>query len=118
MRYLHFEERALLTQLKKMLFNELPSKQMFQRASTIHLTRNGHDKGVPGYGGGMFLNVTSTFSVLSNTTLYWVKNHATFGGAIYVADQIFPLSYCTQIARSLIIIAKKNCFFQLPDKNQ
>ena len=93
------------------------SNLTFQRASTIHFTRNGHDKGVLGYGGGMFLDVTSTFSVLSNTTVYWVKNHATFGGAIYVADQIFPLSYCTQIARSLIIIAKKNCFFQLPAQN-
>ena len=62
----------------------------------------------------MFLDVTSTFSILSNTTVYWVKNHATFGGAIYVADQIFPLSYCTQIANSLIILDKKNCFFQIP----
>jgi len=41
-------------------------------------------------GGGMFMGVKSTLSILPKTTVYWETNHATLGGAIYVRDAIAP----------------------------
>ena len=41
--------------------------------------------------------------------MYWEKNHANYGGAIYVDDAI-PLSYCTSVAT---YVPKEKCFFQL-----
>ena len=38
------------------------------------------------HGGAIYLTLNSTFSILSHTTVCWEDNHATFGGAIYVAD--------------------------------
>jgi len=66
-------------------------------------------------GGGVLLD-NSTFSISSNTTVYWESNHAWLGGAIYTedGDNIDPLVYCTQ----LDTCAKKGeCFFQLPGQN-
>ena len=54
-------------------------------------------------GGGMYIQVRSTFSVLPNTTVYWENNHATCGGAIFVED----LSSCNPYG------PKDKCFFQL-----
>ena len=51
----------------------------------------------------------SSFYILPNTTVYWAKNRASVGGAIYVNDAI-PLSYCTSIAT---YVPKENCFFLL-----
>ena len=62
------------------------------------------------YGGGVFLGLKSTFSILPNTTMYWENNHAALGGAIYVTD-VSPLSYCTSAAK---FVPKGECFFQLP----
>jgi len=58
--------------------------------------------------------LNSTFSVLSNTTIYWESNHAQFGGAIFVDDGSKSLVYCTQLDTHTI---KDNCFFQLPGQN-
>ena len=84
----------------------------------IHFISNGHNGGRIGtlnssstaYGGGVYLGLQSTFSILPNTILYWENNHATLGGAIYVMDAI-PSSYC------LMLTPKEACFFQLPQKN-
>ena len=64
-------------------------------------------------GGGMFLGLKSTLSILPNTTVYWENNHARFGGAIYVADAS-TMSYCTVISTNIL---KEECFFQLPGRN-
>ena len=64
-------------------------------------------------GGGMFL-VNSTFSISSNTTIYWENNHARLGGAIYADDHYHYLVYCTQIE---IHTTKDECFIQLPGQN-
>ena len=61
------------------------------------------------HGGAMFLSIDSTLSIMPNTTVYWVKNHASLGGAIYVYNAITRI-YCTQIIR---YIPKEECFFQL-----
>ena len=61
-------------------------------------------------GGGMFMGVKSTLSILPKTTVYWETNHATLGGAIYVRDAS-PMSYCDQD------VPKEECFFQLPGQN-
>ena len=45
--------------------------------------------------------------------MYWEKNHAQLGGAIYV-DDTSPLSYCTSVAPHE---AEQECFFQLPGQN-
>ena len=52
-------------------------------------------------------------SILPNTTVYWENNHATCGGAIYVADTS-PLSYWTLLTP---YIPQEECFFQLPGQN-
>ena len=62
------------------------------------------------YGGGMFMMPNTSLLIFPNTTIYWVNNHATFGGAIYVADAT-ELSYCTRAA------TQEECFFQLPGQN-
>ena len=91
------------------------SKLIFN--GTISFTNNGPVKGAQtgdvSYGGGINMGQKCTFSILPNTTVYWVNNHATFGGAIYVYDGS-PLSYCTEIAP---YIPKEHCFFQLPGQN-
>ena len=83
----------------------------------IHFTSNGHNGGridtlnsSIAYGGGVYMGLQSTFSILPNTSVYWENNHATLGGAIYVMDAI-PSSYCHRLK------LKEVCFFQLPGKN-
>ena len=63
-------------------------------------------------GGAMYLYISSTLSILPNTTVCWENNHAHFGGAIYVYDAN-PHIYCTQNAS----VPKQKCFFQLPGQN-
>ena len=58
-------------------------------------------------GGGMYIEVGSTFSILPNTTVYWENNHATRGGAIFVED----FNSCNPYG------PKAECFFQLPGQN-
>ena len=77
---------------------------------TIFFTGNGHSAEVSSNGGAMFLDVTSTFIILPNTSVYWVNNHATLGGVIFV-DQIPQVSFCSQT------LLKKDCFFQLSEQN-
>ena len=59
------------------------------------------------------MGIKATISILPHTTVYWQNNHATHGGAIYVADAS-PASYCTQASSHL---PKEECFFQLPGQN-
>ena len=84
---------------------------------TIYFANNGHHGGRVNthsgytYGGGMYLGVKCTFSILPNTTVYWENNHASLGGAIYISDAS-PISYCwTPYA------PKEEWFFQLPGQN-
>ena len=84
----------------------------------VNFTNNGHNRrvtwnGDTAYGGGVYLGLKSTFSILPNTTVYWENNHATFGGAIYIIDSS-RLSYCTLLAT---YVPKAECFFQLPGQN-
>ena len=52
------------------------------------INNNGHYRGevysLHGYtyGGGVFMAINSTYSILPKTTVYWENNHATFRGAI------------------------------------
>ena len=83
-----------------------------------NFTNNGHNKrvtcnGDTAYGGGVYLGLQSTISILPNTTVYWENNHATFGGAIYIIDSS-RLSYCTLLTK---YVPKAECFFQLPGQN-
>jgi len=86
---------------------------------TIYFTNNGHYGGGVNFmneynsGGGVFMGLKSTFSILSNTTMYWENNHASLGGAIYVTD-VSPASYCTSLGSYR---PKQECFFQLPGQN-
>ena len=86
-------------------------------SGTIHLTNNGGEiDTLSDYntnGGGVYMGIQSTFSILPNTTVYWENNHATLGGAIYVRDAS-PMSYCTTVAA---LVPKEECFFQLPGQN-
>ena len=91
------------------LFTNSNSRLRFN--GTIIFTNNG--KGDTLSGGGMYLGLKSTFSILPLTTVYWENNRANLGGAIYVTDSS-PLSYCTLNATYL---PKEKCFFQLPDLN-
>ena len=84
---------------------------------TTNFINNGHYPGRTGtvilngnttYGGGVFMTPNTSLLIFPNTTINWVNNHATFGGAIYVADAI-ELSYCTS--------TQEECFFQLPGQN-
>ena len=78
----------------------------------IYFTNNGEVNGYT-FGGGVYLGLKSTISILPNTTVYWENNHACFGGAIYVAD-VSTMSYCTVIAK---FVPKEECFFQLRGQN-
>ena len=86
-------------------------------SGTIHFTNNGGKintlNGYSTNGGGLYMELKSTFSILPNTTVYWENNHATFGGAIYVHDAS-PMSYCTSVAK---LVPHEECFFQLPGQN-
>ena len=82
---------------------------------TVYFTNNGHYGGVNtdyNIGGGVFMGIKCTFSILPNTTVYWENNHASLGGAIYVYDAS-PLSYC----KVATLVSKEECFFQLPGQN-
>ena len=81
---------------------------------TVFFTSNTHTGG-DNYGGGLFLNATSTLYILPNTTVYWKNNHATLGGAIYVNDQSNSFAYCNQTGTCT---TSSNCFFQLPGQNR
>ena len=87
---------------------------------TIYFTNNGHyGRGVNlmngyNFGGGIFMGLMSTLSLLRNTTVYWENNHATLGGAIYVNDVSPTASYCTLLGP---YGPKAECFFQLPCQN-
>ena len=87
---------------------------------TVTFTHNVHRGGtdiltrhVAGGGGGVYMGLRCTFSILPNTTVYWENNHATRGGAIYVRDAS-PISDCTSVAA---FVPKEECFFQLPGQN-
>ena len=89
---------------------------------TTHFTNNGHvntiGRGVDTmntytFGGGVYMGLKSTLFILPNTTVYWENNHASLGGAIYIADAS-PKSYCTLVAS---YVPQENCFFQLPGQN-
>ena len=88
---------------------------------TASFTNNGHAiRGpVASYGGGMFLAYNSTFFILPNTTVYWVNNRATLGGAISVWEMTsngsFDTTFCTQF--DTLTPKKRWCFFQLPGQN-
>ena len=58
------------------------------------------------YGGAIYLDIQSSFSILLRATVCCKNKHANLGGAIYVYDYI-PLMNCAQTARY------KKCFFQL-----
>ena len=62
---------------------------------TVNFTNNicSVDENVDAAGGGVYMGLQSTFSILPNTTVYWENNHANFGGAIFVHDAS-PVSYC------------------------
>ena len=82
----------------------------------IYFTNNGHYEGEGvnyNFGGGVFMGLKSTFSMLPNTTVYWENNHASLGGAIYVTD-VNPASYCPVLG---LYGPKQECFFQLPGQN-
>ena len=79
----------------------------------INFTNNGLSaKETISYGGGMYLH-TSYLHIMPDTTVYWDNNHASFGGAIFVADQTNPMSYCTQIGNRNTI----ECFYQLSGRD-
>ena len=78
----------------------------------FHGTVNFTDNKAALWGGGLRLS-DSFFSVLPNTTMYWKRNHARLGGAIYVTDFRNLLIYCSGITCTM----KKECFFQLPGQN-
>ena len=61
-------------------------------------------------GGALYLAFNSHFSILPNTTICWMNNHAKLGGAIYVFN-VYPFIYCTEIAP---YIPMEKCFFQFP----
>ena len=75
-------------------------------------TSNFINNSVDGRGGGLSL-LNSTFSILPNTTIYWVSNHALLGGAIYVGEDYNPFIYCSTIGT----YTENHCFFQLPGQN-
>ena len=77
----------------------------------IYFTNNGEFNTF--IGGGVYLGLKSTLTILPNTIVYWENNHAHFGGAIYVAD-VSTMSYCTLVAK---FVPKEECFFQLRGQN-
>ena len=77
-------------------------------SGNISFVSNGHDT-EDSRGGALYMYISSTFSILPNTTVRWENNHANLGGAIYVYDAN-PYIYCTAVP-------KQKCFFQLPGQN-
>ena len=79
---------------------------------TIIFSNNGHTKsGIAlTYGGGVFMGLKCTFFILPKANVYWVNNHASLGGGLYVADGS-PISYCSTP------VFNEECFFQLPGQN-
>ena len=100
------------------IFSTLNTTLIFD--GTASFTDNGHDIGeiIASQGGGIVLALTSTISILPNTTVYWVNNRATSGGAISVWEMTlngsFDTTFCTQFDTCRPRI---NCFFQLPGQN-
>ena len=82
--------------------------------TSLSFTGTGNFISNSAYWGGGVLLLNSTFSISSNTTVYWESNHARFGGAIFVDDEYNPLLYCTQLNTHT---TKDECFFQLPGQN-
>ena len=89
-------------------------------SGSVNFTNNGHNvsrtdtiKGNMAYGGGVYVGVKGTLSMLPDTTVFWNNNHATYGGAIYVTD-VSPLGYCASVAT---YVPEEYCFFQLPGQN-
>ena len=86
-------------------------------SETICFTNNGGKidtlNGYNTSGGGVYMGLKCTFSILPNTTVYWKSNHATLGGAIYVHDGS-PISYCGTVAK---LVPQEKCFFQLPGQS-
>ena len=80
---------------------------------TVHFTNNGPYWGGGTSGGGVYMGILCTVSILPNTTVYWEDNCAQVGGAIYVMDAS-PTSYCTPLVP---YVPKQQCFFQLPGQN-
>ena len=80
---------------------------------SIKFANNGHntDKLRESHGGAMYLAISSTFSILHQTTIRWENNHAIIGGAIYILN-VNPFVYCAvdQVAK---FIPREKCFFQL-----
>ena len=82
---------------------------------TIHFTNNGggiDTENGDTVGGGVYMGLKTTFSIIPNTTMFWENNHATYGGAIYVVKSN-PFVYC----QAEMCTAKEDCFFQLPSQN-
>ena len=78
----------------------------------VSFTNNGIPVHGNSQGGAMHLDFHSTFSIFSNTTVYWENNHASLGGAIYVNNHN-SLIHCTQIA-IILFLPQHKCFFQIP----
>ena len=81
-------------------------------SGNISFVNNGHNT-EDSRGGAVYFYISSTLSILPNTTVCLENNHANLGGAIYVYD-VNPSIYCTHITR---YIPKPKCFFQLPGQN-
>ena len=87
----------------------------------IKFTNNRHNEGkmstlkISTWGGGVYVGEKSTIAFLPTTTVYWEKNYANLGGAIYV-DDVSTLSYCYRSSIASYI-PKEQCFFQLHDQN-
>ena len=58
----------------------------------------------------MYVGLKSTIAFLPNTTVYWEKNYANLGGAIYV-DDVSTLSYCYKSLIGSYIPKENNAFF-------
>ena len=80
---------------------------------SIKFANNGHntDKLRESHGGAMYLAISSTFSILHQTTIRWENNHAIIGGAIYILN-VNPFVECT-VTQVSKFIPREKCFFQL-----
>ena len=95
------------------IFTNINSTMTF--SESISFTNNGYygGGGDTQKGGGVYMGLKCTFSILPHTTVHWENNHATLGGAIYAYDTS-PISYCTPLTP---YVPKQECFFQLPGQN-
>ena len=75
----------------------------------ISFTNNGYNTG-DSRGGAIYLYISSSLTIMPNTTVCWENNRANLGGAIYVYNAN-PHIYCTRYK------TEKKCFFQLPGQN-